>query len=90
MSSISKQFTQQGTGNQDDEVGEAALDAVSGGQAAQPIQKLDTMVVTATRLPSSSAAVQKMDPIVVTATRLPPDLNGAQLASANVAAKKGT
>ena len=90
MSSISNQTTQQGSGSHDDEVGDAALDAVSGGQGAQPIQKLDTMVVTATRLPPSGAAIQKLDPIVVTATRLPPDLNGAQLASVNVAGKKGT
>ena len=89
MSSNNKQSDQSAQGTQDDEVGDAALDAVSGGQGAQPIQKLDTMVVTATRLPPSGA-VQKLDPIVVTATRLPPDLSGAQLASASVPVKKGT
>ena len=90
MSSISKQSAQTGEGNQDDEVGDAALDAVSGGQGAQPIQKLDTMVVTATRLPPGGAAVQKLDTMVVTATRLPTDLSGAQLASAAVPVKKGS
>ena len=89
MSTNSNQSTQQDSGSQDGEVGDAALDAVSGGQGAQPIQKLDTMVVTATRLPPSGAAIQKMDPMVVTATKLPPDLNGAQLASANTSGKKG-
>lgn len=90
MSSNSKQPSEQGLGNQDDEVGDSALDSVSGGQGNQPIQKLETMVITATRLPPSSAAVQKMDPIVVTATRLPPDLSGAQVASASVPVKKGS
>jgi hypothetical protein len=90
MSSINKPSSGQVSANQDDEVGDAALDSVSGGQGNEPIQKLDTMVVTAKRIPPSTAAVQKLDPIVVTATRLPPDLNGTQVASANIQGKKGT
>ena len=86
MSSIKKQTSSQGHGNQDDEVGDSALDAVSGGQA---VQKMDTIVVTAKRVPTNTAAVQKMDPIVVTAAKLPPDLSGAQLASA-AQGKKGS
>lgn len=86
MSSNQKQSSAQGQGNQDDEVGDSALDAVSGGQG---VQKMDTIVVTAKRVPTNTAAVQKMDPIVVTAAKLPPDLSGAQLASA-AQTKKGS
>ena len=89
MSTISDQPSQQVPDSQEGEIVDSALDAVSGGQS-QPIQKLDTMVVTATRLPAGNAAIQKMDPIVVTATRLPPDLAGTQVASANTAGKKGS
>ena len=75
--------------NQSDEVGDAALDAVSGGQGAQPVQRLETMVVTAKRIPTGPV-VQKLDTMVVTATRLPPDLSGAQVASADPTNKKGS
>lgn len=75
--------------NQAAEVSDAALDAVSGGQGAGPIQRLDTMVVTAKRIPGGPV-VQKLDTMVVTATRLPTDLGGAQLASADATIKKGS
>ena len=90
MSSIIKKSTEQGPGDQTGEVGDTDLDAVSGGQGNMPLQKMDTIVVTATRIPTNTAAVQKMDPIVVTATRLPPDLSGTQVASATTPAKKGS
>ena len=79
----------QGAHNQTDEIGDAALDAVSGGQGAEPIQRLDTMVVTAKRIPASPV-VQKLDTMVVTATRLPPDAMGTQIASVAGANKKGS
>ncbi len=88
MSFQRKQTSQQGIGHQDGEVGDSALDAVSGGQGGQPVQKMDTIVVTAKRIPANTAAVQKMDPIVVTATRLPPDLSGTQVAAAGARSKK--
>ena len=87
MSFQRKQTSQQGIGHQDGEVGDSALDAVSGGQG-QPVQKMDTIVVTAKRIPANTAAVQKMDPIVVTATRVAPDLGGTQVASASTRNKK--
>jgi len=90
MSSISKQSTQQGQSEQDDEVGDSALDSVSGGQANPAVQKMDPIVVTASRMPANTASVQKMDPIVVTAAKLPTDLSGVQVASAAGQAKKGT
>lgn len=87
MTSTNKQSTQE-QGEQDGEVGDAALDSVSGGQGIPVVQKMDTIVVTASRAPASTASAQKMDPIVVTATKLPPDLSGAQVASANSQNKK--
>ena len=90
MSSINKQENKQGQDSQDGEIDDAALGAVSGGQNSQPIQKLETMVVTATRLPPSNGVFQKMDPIVVTATRLPPDTGGSQVAVNTAASKKGS
>ena len=90
MSSISNQSTRPGLGEHDGEVGDSDLDAVSGGQASLPVQKMDTIVVTASRMPASTASVQKMDPITVTAAKLPPDLSGTQVASASTPSKKGT
>lgn len=88
MSSKSNSSSTHIADNQADEVGDVALDAVSGGQAAQPVQRLETMVVTAKRLPAG-AVIQKLDTMVVTATRLPPDLNGVQMAAADKT-KKGS
>ena len=89
MSSNSNSSGALGAGNQADEVGDAALDLVSGGQGAQPIQRLETMVVTATRIPAGPV-VQKLDTMVVTATRLPTDLGGAQVASADAKTRKSS
>lgn len=75
-----KQSKQSGISSQNDEVGDADLDAISGGQSDMPIQKMDTIVVTAKRMPKA-----KMDTIVVTATRLPSD---SQFATANTKNKK--
>lgn len=85
MSSNQKQSSNQ---ESDGEVGDAALDAVSGGQGSAAVQKMDTIVVTASRTPQSGAAIQKMDPIVVAAKKLPPDLSGVQVASNTSQAKK--
>ena len=90
MTSISKQSTQQDQDEKDGEVGDAALDSISGGQGNMPVQKMDAITVTASRLPASTASVQKMDPIVVTAAKLPPDLSGMQVASASTQGKKGS
>ena len=89
MSSKSNTSGTQGADNQADEIGDAALDAVSGGQGAEPVQRLDTMVVTAKRIPAGPV-VQKLDTMVVTATRLPSDAMGSQVASAGGATKKGS
>ena len=89
MSSTNKPSGTQGAHNQVDEIGDAALDAVSGGQGAEPVQRLETMVVTAKRIPAGPV-VQKLDTMVVTATRLPPDAAGSQVASAAGASKKGS
>ena len=89
MSSKNHTSGMQGPYNQADEIGDAALDAVSGGQAAEPIQRLDTMVVTAKRIPAGPV-VQKLDTMVVTATRLPQDAMGSQVASAAGTNKKGS
>ncbi len=88
MSSANKQSKSQGLGQQKGEVGDSALDGVSGGQGEKPYQKMDTIVVTAKRIPPSTNVVQKMDPIVVTATRLPPSGGPAQVASAAGTGKK--
>ena len=78
-----------GADNQIDEVGEANLHAVSGGQGAAPVQRLDTMVVTAKRIPARPV-VQKLDTMGVTAKRLPTDLSGVQVVSAYPTVKKGS
>ena len=89
MSSKNNQSGAHGADNQTDEVGDANLDAVSGGQGAAPVQRLDTMVVTAKRIPAGPA-VQTLDTMVVTAKRLPTDLSGAQVVSADTTGKKGS
>jgi hypothetical protein len=89
MSSQSKPSSPQ-AGHQNDEIADDALDSVSGGQGSQVVQKMDTIVITASRGSATTASVQKMDPIVVTAAKLPPDLNGTQIASANVQNRKGS
>jgi hypothetical protein len=89
MSANNTQQVNQENAGHDDEIVDSALDAVSGGQSSQPIQKLETMVVTAKRLPANESVVQKMDTMVVTATRLPPDTGGSQLAQNTATPKKG-
>ena len=69
------QSKQSGISSQNDEVGDADLDAISGGQSDMPVQKMDTIVVTAKRIPKA-----KMDTVVVTATRLP---SNSQFAAAS-------
>jgi hypothetical protein len=61
---------------QDGELSEQQLDKVAGGQE---VRKLDTITVTAKRLPPEQKVV-KMEPIVVTAKREKSDIAGAQLA----------
>ena len=72
----------------DGEINDSALDAVSGGQGNQATRS-DAFVVTATRLkPMQTAATRPVEGIVVTATKLTPDNSSTQVASAGSAAKK--
>jgi hypothetical protein len=69
---------------QDGELSEQQLDKVAGGQE---VRKMETIVVTAKRLPSEPKVV-KMETIVVTAQRDRPDLAGTKLAQADASKKK--
>ena len=89
MSSNNNTSGMQSAQHQADEIGDAALDAVSGGQGAAPVQRLDTMVVTAQRIPAGPV-VQKLDTMVVTATKLPSDGLGSQVASAAGGTRKSS
>ena len=64
---------------QDGELSEKDLDKVAGGQE---VRKMETIVVTAKRLPPEQKVV-KMETIVVTAQRDKPDLAGTKLAQAD-------
>jgi hypothetical protein len=77
------------TKKQDDgEINDSALDAVSGGQGNQATRS-DAFVVTATRLkPAQTASTRPVEGIVVTATKLTPDKSSTQVASAGSNAKK--
>jgi hypothetical protein len=68
----------------DGELSEQQLDKVAGGQE---IRKMETIVVTAKRLPPEQKVV-KMETIVVTAQRERPDLAGTKLAQADSKSKK--
>src|SRR5882672_2152110 len=68
----------------DGELSEQQLDKVAGGQE---VRKMETIVVTAKRLPPE-AKVVKMETIVVTAQRDRPDLAGTKLAQADANKKK--
>jgi hypothetical protein len=69
---------------QDGELSEQQLDKVAGGGE---VRKMETIVVTARRLPAD-AKVVKMETIVVTAQRDKPDLAGTKLAQADSSKKK--
>lgn len=66
------------------ELSEQQLDKIAGGQQ---VRKMETIVVTAKRLPAEQKVV-KMEKIVVTAKREQPELAGAQLASADPKSQK--
>ena len=68
----------------DGELSEQQLDKVAGGQE---VRKMETIVVTAKRLPPEQKVV-KMETIVVTAQRERPDLAGTKLAQADSKSKK--
>ena len=87
MSAI--QTSQPASGNDENEVPDSALDAVSGGQGNAPPRKIEGITVTATRLAPNHSAARKVEPIVVTATRLP-DVSSSQVASAGSHNKKPT
>ena len=70
--------------SQDGEFSEQELDKVAGGQE---VRKMETIVVTAKRLPPEQKVV-KMETIVVTAQRDRPDLAGTNLAQADAKTKK--
>ena len=67
----------------DGELSEKDLDKVAGGQE---VRKMETIVVTAKRLPPEQKVV-KMETIVVTAQREKPDLAGTKLAQADTKKK---
>ena len=62
-----------------DELSEAQLDGVAGGQE---VKKMGTIVVEAKRLPPDSQVV-KMETIVVTASRDKPELANSKVAAVN-------
>jgi len=65
------------------ELSEEQLEGVSGGQE---VRKMETIVVTAKRLPPEQ--VVKMETITVTASRDKPDTGGANVQTASVQKKK--
>jgi hypothetical protein len=69
---------------QDGELSEQQLDKVAGGQE---VRKMETIVVTAKRLPQEQKVV-KMETIVVTAQRDKSDAAGTKLAQADSKTKK--
>jgi hypothetical protein len=72
----------------DGEINDSALDAVSGGQGNQAT-RTDSFVVTATRLkPAQTTSTRPVEGIVVTATKLTPDKSSTQVASAASGPKK--
>ena len=66
------------------ELSEEQLDGVSGGQE---VRKMETIVVTAKRLPPEQQVV-KMETITVTASRDKPDTAGTGVQTAGVTNKK--
>ena len=68
----------------DGELSDQQLDGVSGGQE---VRKMETIVVTAKRLPPEQQVV-KMETITVTASRDKPDTGGANVQTASVQKKK--
>ena len=66
------------------ELSDKDLDKVSGGQE---VRKMETIVVTAKRLPPDQKVV-KMETITVTASREKADMSGAQLAQVDSKNKK--
>ncbi|HUP97363.1 MAG TPA: hypothetical protein VM073_05455 [Usitatibacter sp.] len=69
---------------QEGELSERELDGVAGGQE---VRKMETIVVTAKRLPPEQKVV-KMETITVTAQRDKPDTSGTKIASVSVPSKK--
>ena len=69
---------------QQGELSEEQLEGVSGGQE---VRKMETIVVTAKRLPPEQKVV-KMETIVVTAQRDKADIAGTKLAQADSKTKK--
>ena len=69
---------------QEGELSEQQLDGVSGGQE---VRKMETIVVTAKRLPPEPQVV-KMETITVVAQREKPDTGGTAVATASVQKKK--
>ena len=69
---------------QDGELSEQQLDGVSGGQE---VRKMETIVVTAKRLPPEPKVV-KMETITVTASRDKPDANNTRIAGVAGTTKK--
>jgi hypothetical protein len=66
------------------ELTEAQLDKVAGGQE---VRKMETIVVTAKRLPPEQKVV-RMETIVVTAQREKSDISGTKVAQADNGKKK--
>ena len=69
---------------QEGELSEQQLDKVAGGQE---VRKMETIVVTAKRLPQEQKVV-KMETIVVTAQREKSDIAGTRLAQTDSKTKK--
>ena len=69
---------------QQGELSEEQLEGVSGGQE---VRKMETIVVTAKRLPPEQKVV-KMETITVSASREKPDVGGTGVQTASVQKKK--
>ena len=73
--------------NKDKQQGELSEEQLEGVAGGQEVRKMETIVVTAKRLPPEQQAV-KMETITVTASRDKPDTGGTGVQTASVQKKK--
>ena len=73
--------------NKDKQQGELSEEQLEGVAGGQEVRKMETIVVTAKRLPPEQQVV-KMETITVTASRDKPDTGGTGVQTASVQKKK--
>ena len=73
--------------NKDKKQGELSEEQLEGVAGGQQVRKMETIVVTAKRLPPEQQVV-KMETITVSASREKPDTGGASVQTASVQKKK--